>query len=209
MKTAEKIAFWADIVRNISANGIKYAENVYDRDRYQGLQDLAIEMFADATGKEQPELEPLRVPIFSRPTPMTVADAAIIDSSGRMLLIERADNETWAMPGGYLEVGETPAEGAVREAHEETGVRCRPLRLVGLYDSRICGSITAHHLYMVTVLCELISTTFDEPSHGNEVLGNGWFTEEGLPSNLCPGHQMRSRDAFRIWRDEGLPHLDT
>jgi ADP-ribose pyrophosphatase YjhB (NUDIX family) len=208
MKTAEKIAYWSDIVRDISAGGIKYAENVYDRDRYQALQDLAIEMLAEATGSELEELEPLREPIFSRYTPMTVADAAIIDPSGRMLMIKRADNETWAMPGGYLEVGETPAEGAVREAHEETGVRCRPLRLVGLYDSRICGSLSGHHLYMTTVLCEPIFAATEEPSHGHEVLDHGWFEEKDLPPNLCPGHEIRSRDAFRIWRDEGHPHLD-
>ncbi len=209
MKTAEKIAYWSDLIRNISANGLKYSENVYDSDRYQALQNLAIEMLAEATDRPTAELEPLREPIFSRPTPMTVADAAIIDKSGRMLLIKRADNGSWAMPGGFLEVGETPAaEGAVREGYEETGVRSRPLRLVGLYDSRMSGSITAHHLYMVAVLCEPLSEVADVPSHAHEVLDSRWYVEEDLPADLSPGHTIRTRDAFRIWRNEGHPHLD-
>jgi 8-oxo-dGTP pyrophosphatase MutT (NUDIX family) len=48
----------------------------------------------------------------------------VIDPQGRILLMQRTDDRKWAMPGGGLEVGETPAAGVVREAFEETGVRC-------------------------------------------------------------------------------------
>lgn len=40
------------------------------------------------------------------------------------------------MPGGGFRVGETPAEGPVREALEETGLKCEPVALVGVFDSR-------------------------------------------------------------------------
>jgi len=93
-------------------------------------------MLALATGETWEQIEPLRATIFSKPTPVTGGDAAIIDDEGRILLIQRADNGLWAMPGGALEVGETPAEGVVREALEETGVHCQPIALVGVFDSR-------------------------------------------------------------------------
>jgi ADP-ribose pyrophosphatase YjhB (NUDIX family) len=82
-----------------------------------------------------------------------VGDGAVIDPDGRLLMDRRADNGMWAMPGGALEVGETPAEGVVWEVLEETGVHCRPVAMVGVFDSRLCGTESRHHLYHFVFLC--------------------------------------------------------
>ena len=50
------------------------------------------------------------------------ADALILDPAGRVLLVRRADDRRWAMPGGWVDPGETPAQAAVREVFEETGL---------------------------------------------------------------------------------------
>ena len=100
---AQQIAAWADKLRDISALGLMFANSSYDRERYQTLQDMAMSMLALATGDRLDQLEPLRAPVFSRPTPFAVGDAAVIDRLGRILLIQRADNAKWAMPGGALE----------------------------------------------------------------------------------------------------------
>ena len=76
--------------------------------------------------------------------------AAIIDDDGKILLMRRSDNRLWNMPGGILEVGETPAAGVVREALEETGVRCEPIALVGVYDNRMWETGVVQHLYKFT-----------------------------------------------------------
>ena len=52
---------------------------------------------------------------------------AMADDAGEMLLIQRVDSGLWAAPGGAFDVGETAAEGAVRECHEETGWRVEPV----------------------------------------------------------------------------------
>jgi len=60
--------------------------------------------------------------------------AAVVENArGEILLIRRADNGEWALPAGYLDLGESAAETAVREAYEETGVVCQPTHLVGVY----------------------------------------------------------------------------
>lgn len=202
MTLAEQIVAWADKLRDISAMGLHFAKNPYDREHYQQVQDIAIAMLALATGESPAELETLRAPIFSRPTPFTVGDAAIIDELGQILLVQRADNAKWAMPGGALEVGETPAEGVVREALEETGVHCQAVALVGVFDSRLCGTTSRHHLYQLVFLCKPMDKESGMPSHGHEVLDTGWFRENELPQEIDPGHVSRIPEAFRVWRKE-------
>jgi ADP-ribose pyrophosphatase YjhB (NUDIX family) len=124
-----------------------------------------------------------------------------MNDAGAMLLVRRRDNGMWAMPGGALEVGETPAEGVVREAYEETGVRCQPLTLVGVFDSRRCGSTNRYHLYHFVFVCKPIGTVrFSEASHAHESIEVKWFTEDNLPDDIDPGHASRIPEAFRVWR---------
>ncbi len=206
---AQQIALWADQLRHLAASGLRFAANIYDTERYHALQSLALEMQAYAGGELPATLEPLRATIFAHVTPFAVADAAIIDDAGRLLLIRRADNGLWALPGGGLDVGETPAEGALREALEESGVAGEAVALAGVWDSRRCGSITRHHLYHFVILCRPQPVQPATPaSHAHEVLESGWFAEHALPPDLDPGHVTRIPHAFRVWRGEAAAYLD-
>jgi ADP-ribose pyrophosphatase YjhB (NUDIX family) len=209
MTLADKLVMWAEKLRDVSALGLYFAKNIYDREHFKAVQDIAMEMHALATGTPLAEMEPLRAPIFSRPMPFPVGDAAVIDDEGSILLIRRADNGLWAMPGGALEVGETPAEGVVREAFEESGVRATPVALVGVFDSRLCGTVSRHHVYQFVFLCHPVDGHAAEtPPYAHETLGAAWFAEDALPDNLDPGHATRIPHAFRVWRGEGGAFFD-
>jgi len=209
MTLAEKLICWAEKLRDVSALGLHFSKNIYDREHFKTVQDIAMEMHALATDTPLAEMEPLRVPIFSRPTPIAVGDAAVIDDEGRILLIRRADNGLWAMPGGALEVGETPAEGVVREAFEESGVRAEAVVLVGVFDSRFCGTVSRHHLYQFVFLCRPADGHVAEtPPYAHETLGAAWFAEDALPDDLDPGHAVRIPHAFRVWHGEGQAFFD-
>jgi 8-oxo-dGTP pyrophosphatase MutT (NUDIX family) len=58
---------------------------------------------------------------------------AVRDDSGRLLLIHKVDNDLWALPGGGMDLGESIADAAVREAAEETGLTVELTGLVGIY----------------------------------------------------------------------------
>ena len=209
MTPAEQLALWADRLRNISAMPLLFTQDLYDREAYRAVQTIAMEMLALASGQSFDQIEPLRGPIFSSPTPFCAGDAAVIDDRGQILLIRRANNGQWAMPGGALEVGETPAAGVEREALEETGIRCRAFSLVGVFDSRLCGTVSRHHLYQFLFLCRpLDHEPAASPSHAVEVLEAAWFPEDRLPEDLDPGHRTRIPEAFRVWHGDDRTFFD-
>jgi 8-oxo-dGTP diphosphatase len=68
--------------------------------------------------------------------PALAVDAVWI-RSGRVLLVRRGREPfrgSWALPGGFVELRETVEEAVVREVREETGLRARPVRIVGVYS---------------------------------------------------------------------------
>jgi ADP-ribose pyrophosphatase YjhB (NUDIX family) len=68
-------------------------------------------------------------------TPKIGCDSFVVNERNEVCLIRRADNGLWAMPGGYQDLGETPAECAAREFHEETGYQIRIVGLLGAFSS--------------------------------------------------------------------------
>lgn len=204
MKPAQQIALWADQLRHLSAMGLHFSKNLYDRANYDKIQQISHEMMLLATGGDLDGMVALDGPVMRRPTPIVTCDAAIIDDDGRILLIRRADNGKWAMPGGAYEVGETPAEGALREALEETGVQCQIVALAGVHDSRRVGSQTPHHLYMIMFLCKPLSghDLDAEPLTPGEILDRRWFAKHELPPDIDPGHVTRIADAYRVWHGD-------
>jgi hypothetical protein len=82
---AEQIAAWSDKLRDLSALGSMYKQNLHDRESFQDVQDIAIQMLALASGEKTVQVEPLRGILFTRPTPLAVGDGAVIDEQGRIL----------------------------------------------------------------------------------------------------------------------------
>ena len=75
---------------------------------------------------------------MARPeTPALTADCVVFDSQDRVLLIRRGRppfEGDYALPGGFVEVGETVEDACRRELKEETGIEVRDLKLVGVYS---------------------------------------------------------------------------
>jgi 8-oxo-dGTP diphosphatase len=97
----------------------------------------------------------------------------------------------WCLPGGGVEEGESLAEGAVREAKEETGLDVELTRLVGVY-SRMGGGM--HDVHAVLYAARPVGGELK--TQPNETIDVAYFPFDQLPQELLFGHKKRISDAI-------------
>lgn len=76
----------------------------------------------------------LRASVGTRPLILPGAAVIVVDSSGRVLLLERADTGGWGLPGGFMDPGESLEETARREVMEEVGLEVSELKLMNIFS---------------------------------------------------------------------------
>jgi ADP-ribose pyrophosphatase YjhB (NUDIX family) len=76
----------------------------------------------------------LRALVGTRPLILPGTSVVIVDTAGRVLLLERADTGGWGLPGGFMEPGESFEEAGIREVAEETGLHLTDLELLGVFS---------------------------------------------------------------------------
>lgn len=117
----------------------------------------------------------------------------------KLLLIQRSDNGQWALPGGFLESGESVSEACEREAHEETGLLVRAKKLVGVYadPNHVTEYPDGRRFYFVTLCieCEIVGGELTE--NNAEVLRSGYFSRNTLiEMDIIEAQRQQIEDAF-------------
>jgi ADP-ribose pyrophosphatase YjhB (NUDIX family) len=193
----------ADQIRAMSHSGLHYGKNPYDNDRYERLLKLAAELLSITATQPLDAIERSFIADIDLRTPLVGVDTAIFDEAGRVLLIQRADNHKWAMPGGACEIGEMPAQNAAREVWEETGYRVEITHLLGVFDNHIYRRDARRHGYLMLFSGRVVS---GEATLSNETLAVQWYPLEAIPwDDLSTGHVERLRHAVRWYRDRTTP----
>lgn len=170
----------------MAANGLTYSTDGYDRERYDRLHEIAVEMLAELADVAPGAIAGLYLPDRGYVTPKVDVRAAVRDESGRLLLVRERSDGLWALPGGWADVGDSPTEAAVRETAEEAGYRVEATGLVGLYDrdaERWHHPPHPYHIYKVVVACRLVGrapSAGQGGSHG-EISDVGFFAPRELP----------------------------
>ena len=154
MSFQDEIYMIADELRSIANEGMRYADNDYDRKRYARLLTIIARLVSSIEKRPEDEVMEEYKQNLARVTPFVAASAAVF-RDGCILLIKREDNGLWAMPGGWTEVGETWAQSVERELREETGLACTAKQLLGVFDSRLWGSRSKYHFYNSLWLVDL------------------------------------------------------
>jgi len=133
----------ADDLRGLANLGLYYANNEYDRERYEKVLAASARILSALENRLPDEVLKEYQSNVDYLTPLAGAGAAVF-RDGKLLLIHRHDDKLWAIPGGAVEVGETVTAAAVRELREETGMRGRVTRL--LADDELPPLSQGHHV---------------------------------------------------------------
>jgi 8-oxo-dGTP pyrophosphatase MutT (NUDIX family) len=99
---------------------------------------------------------------------MPSAAALVFDDNHRVLLAKSAETGKWMIPGGSVDPYEHPADAAVREMHEETGLLVKPTNIIGVY-----GGPELHVKYPNGDEVVYIMTLFGAKIIGGEVRPDG------------------------------------
>jgi 8-oxo-dGTP pyrophosphatase MutT (NUDIX family) len=117
------------------------------------------------------------------------ASGIVINEFGQVLLIQRDDTCTWAMPGGSLDAGELPNDAAAREVEEETGLKVLPVRLAGMdyWPNQPDGFLIFSFRCLVRG---------GQLAASAESLQVGFFARDPLPRPMLAMHEHRLRQAM-------------
>jgi ADP-ribose pyrophosphatase YjhB (NUDIX family) len=118
----------------IAQTGLHYTEGAFDRERYQELQSIAQAQLADLADLDTAELAQLFVREEGYANPKIDVRCAVFDDAGRVLLVREAADGRWSLPGGWADIGASPAENAIREVREESGYSVTIERLLAVWD---------------------------------------------------------------------------
>jgi ADP-ribose pyrophosphatase YjhB (NUDIX family) len=173
---------WAQRLQAIAQNGLTFAVNDFDRERYTQIQDIAAEMLSAGSGLPTETVRDLYNAQAGYATPKVDVRGVVFQAERILLVREKLDGGRWTLPGGWADVGDAPGEAAEREVLEEAGYQVRARKLLAFYDRDRQGHTPfIFHIYKAFFLCELLDTT-QNLSPNVETEEAAWFSEPELPA---------------------------
>src|SRR5689334_10286271 len=125
---------WAREIFSLSQAGLTYSKNEFDIDRYKRLQEITAEMIASQSGiAKEAALDSFSMQAGDITPKVDVRGAVVQD--GQILLMQERAGGKWAMPGGWADLGNSPASVAEREVWEESGFRVKAEKVLAVIDA--------------------------------------------------------------------------
>ena len=131
---------------------------------------------------------------------LLAAFAIVRNGSGRVLMVRRADDGCWELPGGRVEVGESVSAEVIREVAEEAGVTIKVTGLAGVYSDP--GHVLAYphepRVYPQIAVCfHAFSPNRDAHSDQDETIAAAWFDpEQAIQLAMHPAMRQRLTNAL-------------
>ena len=194
---------WAREIQGIAQTGIHFAENEYQLERFQRLEEIAAEIISESSYLEYSDLVDTFHLQVGYATPRVDVRAAVFQHDKLLMVRERQDGG-WALPGGWADVGDIPSKAAERETWEEAGFKVKALRVIGVYDANRSGPLELFHAVKIVYLCELIDGKARPSQETSEV---AFFGLDELPAALS-GERTKSRhiaDAYAANTNPTIP----
>ena len=168
---------WAKEIQTIAQNGLAYTENPFDRERYERLRAISVEILNNYTDISTEKLTALFAGETGYQTPkVDVRGAVVID--GRILLVKERIGGGWSLPGGWADTGLSVKQNVAKEMREEAGLLVRPKRLVAVYDWLKDRPDAPFSMYKIVMLCQSLGGVFVPNDETEEAR---YFAPDQLP----------------------------
>ena len=169
---------WSQALQGLAQTGLTYAQHPADRERYEKIHKIAAEIMSTGSGTDMTRILDLFGEGSGYATPKISVRAAVFRDDG-ILMVRETDDGFWSLPGGFADIGDSPAEAIEREIREESGYQARATKLIYLLDGRKHRKLPRrYHIYTAYFRCEIIGGDADPGWEASEV---GFFREEELP----------------------------
>jgi ADP-ribose pyrophosphatase YjhB (NUDIX family) len=173
-----KWLLWATELQSIAQSGLTFCENDYDRDRYERIRDITIDILHEYTDIDHKKVRELFASEQGYQTPK-VDIRAVVFRDDKILLIKEKVDGGWAMPGGWADVNTSVSESAIRECMEEAGATVKPKRIIAIHQaSKHNNPLYPFTIYKIFIECELIDYNFKD---NTETLDSGFFAIDSIP----------------------------
>ena len=171
------IVKWATELQSLAQTGLFFGGTEYDKERYARIREISAEMIAHKSDVSPEKIPDLFCNEDGYQTPKIDTRAAIFED-GKILLVHEAKGK-WALPGGWCDIGISPAENVVKEAKEEAGADVVVKKVIAVQDrAKHNQPPLAHSIVKIFYLCEKIGGEFVPNLETTEAR---FFAENELP----------------------------
>ena len=195
---------WAKSLQAIAQNGLTYALNEFDIERYNEIRNIAAEMMASNSEGDLEFIKDLFLNVEGYATPK-VDVRGVVFKDDKILLVKEKSDGGWTLPGGWADPNETPSESVEREVFEESGFVVKSKKILAVYDRAKQGHTPPFpfHVFKIFFLCQLNGGT---KTTSNETDDVDFFDENNLPE-LSKARVLKKQieRLFEFYRNPDLP----
>ncbi|SDT54863.1 ADP-ribose pyrophosphatase YjhB, NUDIX family [Mucilaginibacter mallensis] len=180
-----------DELRSIAQLGLNYSKNHHDIENYNRLLQLAADSYSDITGLSSDEIKKRFKQELGYVTPKVGVNGALFNEQGQLLLELRSDDLLWGMPGGWVDIGESPDTAIKREFMEETNLVVEPTEIIKFY-TRLPGEFSQPHTSVhIVYYCKYISGDLKKSRESLELN----YMDHTKITNWHKDHGLQAQDA--------------
>ena len=175
-------------IQAIAKIGLLHSSDPYALINYKEINDLSKKML-----EEFMEIDFNRPNYFARdvyPTPNISVRALVFNNKGHLLFVQEADSKKYSLPGGWVDLYQSPKEAIIEEVLDEAGIGVAIERLIGVLDHTNFTSGTPE--FVLAFLC--IPTNVKQ-KHGHETISASYFPLDKLPPL---SHKMHPSELQRL-----------
>ena len=169
---------WAIEIQSIAQCGLTYTKDIYDKERYEQLRNIAAEMLSYKTDIPIDKIKTLFCNESGYQTP-NLDTRAVIFKDEKILLV-RENNGLWSLPGGWVDVLESIESNTIKEVKEESGLDVTAKRVIAIQDrNKHNKPLYPYGVCKFFVECEVTGGEFIE---NIETIEMNYFLVENLPN---------------------------